>query len=69
MDGKVISLGKARKARARVARKASADANAARFGRTKAERAREAAKSARDAAHVDGHKRAPDGRDGGSDGP
>lgn len=40
--GDVINLGKARKAKARVEAKAIADANRAKFGRTKAEKTRDA---------------------------
>lgn len=52
-----INLNKARKARARSDRKARADENAIKFGRTKAERTRdqrEAEKAARD---LDGKQR------------
>ena len=41
-----INLNKARKSRARTVAKSRADANAARFGRTKAERMLEASESA-----------------------
>lgn len=57
-----ISLSKFRKARARADKKAQADANAVRFGRNKAEKARDQAQSARETGHVDAHRRddAPD---------
>lgn len=42
---KPISLNQVRKARARAEEKAKADANAVRFGRTKAERLAEAARA------------------------
>jgi hypothetical protein len=65
MTGQVVNLNKARKARAKAAAKAGADANAARFGRTRAERAAEAAEERRKATHLDAHRRDPD-PDGGS---
>lgn len=54
---KPVNLNKARKAKARAQKRAQADANAVKFGRTKAERAAETA--ARDAAArtLDGAKR------------
>ena len=57
MTGKLVSLSRARKARDREARRAAADANAAKFGRTRTEKARDKAEAARDAARLDGHKR------------
>ena len=53
---KPVNLNQARKARARADRQARGDANAARFGRTKAEKQRD--KTDKDAArrHLDGHK-------------
>jgi Domain of unknown function (DUF4169) len=53
---KVVSLSAARKARAKDAAKAQADANAARFGRTKAQKAVEDADQARTKAVLDAHK-------------
>lgn len=52
-----INLNRARKARARVQKARQADENAVKFGRTKAERARDAAdrKAARD--RIDAHRR------------
>jgi hypothetical protein len=44
---KVTNLNQARKARARAEKRAQGDENAARFGRTKAQKAREAAKARR----------------------
>lgn len=55
--GTVINLNRHRKAKARADKRAQADANAARHGRSKAERladARAADKATRD---LDGHKR------------
>ena len=57
MTGKVIGLGKARKARARAEARRKADANAVKFGRSKAERDLDAARLAADRARLDGHKR------------
>lgn len=55
-----VNLNKARKARLRSGAKARADANAAKFGRSKAERAAEAAQSDRARAHLDRHRVARD---------
>lgn len=51
-----INLNRARKTRARAEDKAKADANAARFGRTKAERLLEATKTAKARAMLDQHQ-------------
>ncbi|MGO4916838.1 DUF4169 family protein [Pseudogemmobacter sp. W21_MBD1_M6] len=51
-----INLNRARKTRARAEDKAKADANAARFGRTKAERLLEATKTAKASAMLDQHQ-------------
>ena len=56
MNG-VVNLNRARKERARAEKRQTADANAAKFGRTKAERKAEAARAAREAALLEGHKR------------
>ena len=53
----IVNLNRARKERARAEKRQQADANAARFGRTKAERQAEAARAAREAAVLEGHKR------------
>ena len=52
----MVSLSKARKAKARDAAKVQADANAARFGRTKAQKAVDDADQARAKAVLDAHK-------------
>ncbi|MGZ2258052.1 DUF4169 family protein [Roseobacter sp. A03A-229] len=52
-----INLNKARKARAKAAKKAQADENAVRFGRTKAEKDAESAQAKKTARDLDGHKR------------
>ena len=53
----VVNLKAARKARARAAAKVAADANAAKFGRTKAERDREAAQADKARRDLDGHRK------------
>jgi hypothetical protein len=54
---KVVSLNKARKAKVREDDRRQADANAVKFGRTKAEKARDAVAAAQAAGRLDGHKR------------
>lgn len=60
MTAKIVNLSRARKTRARDDKRQKADANAARFGQTKAER--DAATRAAEAAsrHLDQHKREAD---------
>jgi hypothetical protein len=53
----IVNLNKARKARAKAEAGKQAEANRAKFGRTRAERDREAAEQARRAALLDGAKR------------
>lgn len=53
---KPVNLRLARKAKARAAKKADADANAARFGRTKPERRADDADATREARRLDGHR-------------
>ncbi len=60
MSGKVVSLSRARKTRARDDKRRQADANAARHGRTKAERAADEAATARRDRHLDNHERDPE---------
>ncbi|MEM1065849.1 MAG: DUF4169 family protein [Pseudomonadota bacterium] len=57
-----INLRTARKAAAKRKRQAKADENAARFGRTKAQKAAETAAAARSARTLDQHRR-EDGRE------
>lgn len=57
----IVNLRTARKGKARAEARAKADENAARFGRTKAQKAVEAAEAARARAELDGKKR--DGKD------
>ncbi len=52
-----VNLNRARKEKARAERKARADENAARFGRTKAERMLEEARARKATREVDGAKR------------
>lgn len=54
---KVVNLNKARKARARDADRKVADANAVKFGRTKAEKARDRAEVEKAKERLDDHKR------------
>lgn len=54
--GDVVNLNKARKAKARIEAKVQAEANRARFGRTKAERRRDEAERDRLVQIVDGAK-------------
>ena len=53
----VISLSKARKEKARATRRSQADANAVKFGRSKAERKRDAAETDRTSRALDQAKR------------
>jgi hypothetical protein len=55
--GKPVNLNRFRKDKARAEKKARADANAAKFGRSKAERELERARDEKAARHLDGHKR------------
>ena len=52
-----VNLNKARKARARDAARKQADANAVKFGRTKAEKDLDKARSDQAAASLDAHRR------------
>lgn len=53
----IISLSKARKAKARTEKEAAAEANRQKFGRTKAEKLKDAAEKALAEKHIEGHKR------------
>lgn len=55
----ILSLNKARKARARAAKDATASENRVKFGRTKGEKAAEEARKAAAEKGIDGHKREP----------
>ena len=54
---KPVNLNQFRKRKARAETKARADVNAARFGRSKAEKARDAAEAEAAAKRLDGHRR------------
>ena len=54
-----VNLNRFRKARARDEKRATADANAAKFGRTKSEKDLEDTERTRAARHLDDHKRDP----------
>lgn len=56
MSGQIINLNKARKAKSARDRKAQADENAVKFGRTKAERRLDEARNAQEKSRLDGHK-------------
>ncbi|GHC11223.1 MULTISPECIES: DUF4169 family protein [Gemmobacter] len=56
----VVNLNRFRKAKARAEARDEADANAAKFGRSKAQKAREAADAERARAELDGKKRETD---------
>lgn len=53
----VVNLRAARKAKNRAEKRAEADRNAVKFGRTKAERALDAAEAAKAKRDLDGHAR------------
>ena len=53
----ITNLNKFRKQKARAEKRAQGDANAAKFGRTKAERDLESARKEKDRRDLDGHKR------------
>ena len=59
MSDRPINLNRARKDRARADKRAKADANAVKFGRTKAEKNAEARDAERAGTHLDAHKRDP----------
>jgi phage protein D len=58
--GDVVSLNKAKKQAARKAARAGADANAVKFGQTKAERTLEKARAEKAARELDAHRRDTD---------
>ncbi len=60
MTGKVVSLSRARKTRARDDKRRQADANAAKHGRGKAEKATDAAVANKAERDLDGHRRDDD---------
>ena len=60
MTDSPVNLNHIRKDRARAAARKVADVNAAKFGRTKAEKVLEAARQAKAVRNLDGQKRDPD---------
>ena len=52
----IVNLGKHRKAKARAEKKAQADANAVKHGRTKAQKLLDAARDEKARRHLDQHK-------------
>ncbi|ETD87381.1 amidase [Rhodobacter capsulatus B6] len=56
----IVNLNRFRKQAARTEAKAAADANAAKFGRTKAQKQREEAEAAKARAALDAHRRDPE---------
>lgn len=63
MSAEIINLRRRRKQAARDAARQAGDANAARHGRTRAEREIEAARAAKAARDLDGHRRERDQTD------
>ena len=57
MAGRVVSLSGARKAKARAEKRRQADANAVKYGRTKAEKLAEAARARQEADRLDRQRR------------
>jgi hypothetical protein len=60
---KVVNLNRARKRKARESARVQADANAIKFGRTKAEREAQQAQEALEERRLDGARLEPDGGD------
>lgn len=58
---KIVNLSRARKDRTRMKKRQEADENAAKFGRTKAERVAQAARDEQARRLLDGHQLNPDG--------
>jgi hypothetical protein len=67
-DPKVVNLNKARKARAKVQARATADENVLRFGRTKSQREAQDAAREKAARTLDAHRRDSDSDDPDTDG-
>jgi len=53
----ILNLNKARKSKTREKERQTADENAVKFGRTKAQKQREAAQAKKAKSQLDGHKR------------
>lgn len=60
MTGKLVTLSRARKARARAEKRRKGDENAARHGQSKADRTAQAARADKAARHLDQHRRGDD---------
>lgn len=56
MGADIVNLRKARKAKRRTDKEATADANRVRFGRSAAERKKTDADQERERSHIDGHR-------------
>lgn len=56
----LVNLRQAKKARERAGKRAAGGENAARFGRTKAEKDQDRAEALKVRAHLDAHKREPE---------
>lgn len=67
MSAEIVNLNKARKAKARADKEATAAFNRAKFGRTKAERLHEASEDERRRRELDGARRAADPDRSGND--
>ena len=63
MNARIINLRTRRKQKARSEKTAQADANALKFGRTKAERAKAEVLKDQETRHLDGHKLDKEARD------
>lgn len=59
MSAEVVNLNKLRKERIKQERKDKANANAVKFGRSKAEKERMKHALSKEKGHLDGHKREP----------
>ena len=67
MAAEIVNLRQARKSRDRAEKEKRAEANRAKFGRSKGEKIRQERHSETDAQHLDGHRlEKPDGGDAGN---
>mgnify|MGYP000070412094 CR=1 FL=1 len=57
MSARIVNLNRVRKDKARAEKRAEADANAVKFGRTKSERRKSEAEARKADRHLDGHRR------------
>ena len=58
--GDIVNFNKARKARSKVRKRAQADENTVKFGRTKAQKSLDKSRADKQARDLDGKKRDPD---------